>query len=97
MVENAYCQCNPPEKVDVVRRELPPLFRYIRRLLCTELNKKNCESTLRVLRKLNWTDPQVGYSPSTLSMLMPVLGFHVFAENVHKNLAGAIHECELDG
>ncbi|KAG2176033.1 hypothetical protein INT44_000512 [Umbelopsis vinacea] len=59
MVENAYYQANPPDRSAIVKKERPPLERYIRKLVYGDLNKKTLEKILKQFRKLDWTDPKI--------------------------------------
>ncbi|CAO3671679.1 unnamed protein product [Umbelopsis ramanniana] len=59
MVENAYYQANPPDRSAIVKKERPPLERYIRKLVYGDLNKKTLEKILKQFRKLDWSDPKI--------------------------------------
>ncbi|CAG8551824.1 10052_t:CDS:10, partial [Dentiscutata erythropus] len=59
MVENAYYQCNPPDRTATVKKERPVMELYIRKLIYSDLNKKTVEKVLKLLRKLKWDDKEV--------------------------------------
>ncbi|KAG0357792.1 hypothetical protein BG005_003099 [Podila minutissima] len=59
MIDNAYYQCNPPEQTTRQKREIPPIEQFIRKLLYLDLSKKNVETTHKLLRKLDWSNPQI--------------------------------------
>ncbi|KAI9003373.1 armadillo-type protein [Hyaloraphidium curvatum] len=54
MIENAYYQCNPPDKPAVSTKVRTPMEAYIRRLLYSELSRASSEKILKLLRKLDW-------------------------------------------
>ncbi|KAF9145512.1 hypothetical protein BGX30_008510 [Mortierella sp. GBA39] len=59
MIDNAYYQCNPPEQSTRQKREIPPIEQFIRKLLYLDLCKKNVEITHKLLRKLDWSNPEI--------------------------------------
>ncbi|RIA79977.1 armadillo-type protein [Glomus cerebriforme] len=59
MVENAYYQCNPPDRTAIVKKDRSVMEQYIRKLIYSDLNKKTVEKILKLLRKLNWEDKEV--------------------------------------
>ncbi|GBC04197.1 hypothetical protein RclHR1_05560017 [Rhizophagus clarus] len=59
MVENAYYQCNPPDRAAIAKKERSVMEQYIRKLIYSDLNKKTVEKILKLLRKLNWEDKEV--------------------------------------
>ncbi|KAG0277333.1 hypothetical protein BGZ95_006119, partial [Linnemannia exigua] len=59
MIDNAYYQCNPPEQSTRQKREIPPIEQFIRKLLYLDLCKKNVETTHKLLRKLDWGNPEI--------------------------------------
>ncbi|CAB4424993.1 unnamed protein product [Rhizophagus irregularis] len=59
MVENAYYQCNPPDRTAIAKKERSVMEQYIRKLVYSDLNKKTVEKILKLLRKLNWEDKEV--------------------------------------
>ena len=56
MLENAFYQCNPPERVARQVVELPPMQQFIQHLLYHVLEKKTIDKVLKLLRKLHWDD-----------------------------------------
>ncbi|KZT57798.1 ARM repeat-containing protein [Calocera cornea HHB12733] len=59
MLENAYFQCNPPERAPRQVKQRDPMELFIRHLIYDVLSKKTLDKVLRLLRKLHWEDPQV--------------------------------------
>ncbi|KAK4687311.1 regulator of nonsense transcripts 2, partial [Tremellales sp. Uapishka_1] len=56
MLENAFYQCNPPERVTREVVELPPMQSFIQHLLHDVLMKKTLDKVLKLMRKLHWED-----------------------------------------
>ncbi|TPX76804.1 hypothetical protein CcCBS67573_g01935 [Chytriomyces confervae] len=59
LIDNAFYQCNPPERPAIQHKTREPMDLYIRKLFYTDLSKRNSERILKQLRKLNWTDPNL--------------------------------------
>ncbi|EJU04317.1 ARM repeat-containing protein [Dacryopinax primogenitus] len=59
MLENAFYQCNPPERGPREVKQRDPMDAFIRHLVYDVLSKKTVDKVLRLLRKLHWEDPQV--------------------------------------
>ncbi|KAG1878110.1 ARM repeat-containing protein [Suillus subalutaceus] len=59
LLENAYYQCNPPERTPRQQKERTPLELFIRHLIYDVLAKKTIDKVLKLLRKLDWDDPVV--------------------------------------
>ncbi|EJD02975.1 transcription factor [Fomitiporia mediterranea MF3/22] len=59
MLENAYYQCNPPERAPIKEKERTPMELFIRHLVYDVLTKKTIDKVLKLIRKLNWDDAQV--------------------------------------
>jgi regulator of nonsense transcripts 2 len=59
MIENAYYQCNSPAIRIRPRKQRPPLYQFLHRLIYTELNESSVDSILILLRKIPWQDPNV--------------------------------------
>lgn len=55
MIENAYYFTNPPEVVRRIEEE-PPVFVYVRYLLCECLNRSTIEKVVSKIRLLDWND-----------------------------------------
>ncbi|KAI6032951.1 ARM repeat-containing protein [Pisolithus orientalis] len=62
LLENAYYQCNPPERPPLVEKERTPIELFIRHLVYDVLSKKTIDKVLKLIRKLDWDDPTVGHS-----------------------------------
>lgn len=59
MIENAYYQANPPDRVAVVEKKRTPMELYIRKMIYGDLNKKSLDKILKQLRKLHWEDGNI--------------------------------------
>jgi len=59
LVENAYYQCIPPDRPATVIKQRDPMHDFVRKLIYVDLNKKNIEDVLRLLRKLPWNDEKI--------------------------------------
>lgn len=59
LLDNAYYQCNPPERklAETKKRSMQEL--YIRHLIYDVLNRQTFDKVLKLLRKLPWSDPEV--------------------------------------
>ena len=56
MVENAYYYCVPPERQTKIKKEIPPLHKYIQKLLYLDLtSESSAKIVLKQLRKVNWS------------------------------------------
>lgn len=58
MLENAFYQCNPPERVAREIVELPPMQAFIQHLLYEVLMKRTQDKVFKLLRKLHWEDEE---------------------------------------
>ena len=56
LLENAYYQCNPPERAARQLKERTPMELFIRHLIYDVLAKKTIDKVLKLLRKLDWAD-----------------------------------------
>ncbi|KAI8916749.1 armadillo-type protein [Powellomyces hirtus] len=54
MIDNAFYQCNPPDKPAITAKVRPPIELYVQKLIYADLSKKTVEKILKQLRKLNW-------------------------------------------
>ena len=54
LVENAYYQCIPPDRPARKEKKLPPIVRYIHKLIFFDLNKHTVKHILQQLRKVPW-------------------------------------------
>ncbi|TRM69332.1 transcription factor [Schizophyllum amplum] len=59
LLENAYYQCNPPERAPIRVKERTTMELFIRHLIYDVLTKKTLDKVLKLIRKLNWADPTV--------------------------------------
>jgi regulator of nonsense transcripts 2 len=53
-------QCNPPDRGPRQIKERPVMEQFIRHLLFDVLSKKTIDKVLKLLRKLDWDDEEVG-------------------------------------
>ncbi|XP_013182945.2 regulator of nonsense transcripts 2 [Amyelois transitella] len=58
-IENAFYYVCPPEAPAQPKEEEPPMHQFIRKTLHEDLQKSNEEKILRLMRKLNWDDPEI--------------------------------------
>ncbi|EGO00054.1 hypothetical protein SERLA73DRAFT_88877 [Serpula lacrymans var. lacrymans S7.3] len=59
LLENAYYQCNPPERAPRQEKERMPLELFIRHLIYDVLTKKTIDKVLKLIRKLDWEDQTI--------------------------------------
>ncbi|KAF8967853.1 armadillo-type protein [Flammula alnicola] len=59
LLENAYYQCNPPERAPRQEKIRTPMELFIRHLIYDVLAKKSIDKVLKLLRKLDWEDDEV--------------------------------------
>ncbi|KAI0700874.1 ARM repeat-containing protein [Cytidiella melzeri] len=56
LLENAYYQCNPPERAARQEKERTPMELFIRHLIYDVLTKTTIDKVLKLIRKLDWND-----------------------------------------
>ncbi|KAK4055012.1 mRNA decay protein [Microbotryomycetes sp. JL221] len=59
MLENAYYQCDPPDRPIMTVKERTPMQLYIRNLFYHQLMRNTSDRILKIVRKLHWEDPQI--------------------------------------
>ncbi|BGP42681.1 mRNA decay protein [Rhodotorula kratochvilovae] len=59
MLENAYYQCDPPDRPAIPPKERTPMQLYLRHLFYNVLNRNSSDKVLKLLRKLHWEDPAI--------------------------------------
>ena len=59
LLENAYYQCNPPERTVQEIKHRTPMEQFIRHLIYDVLTKKTIDKVLKLIRKLDWNDPDI--------------------------------------
>ncbi|KDR75800.1 hypothetical protein GALMADRAFT_248514 [Galerina marginata CBS 339.88] len=59
LLENAYYQCNPPERAPRQEKVRTPMELFIRHLIYDVLAKKTIDKVLKLLRKLDWENDEV--------------------------------------
>ncbi|GAA6063250.1 hypothetical protein JCM10212_003613 [Sporobolomyces blumeae] len=59
MLENAYYQCDPPDRPAIPPKERTPMQLYIRHLFYNVLTRNSSDKVLKLVRKLHWDDPAI--------------------------------------
>ncbi|KAF5354670.1 hypothetical protein D9756_005377 [Leucocoprinus leucothites] len=59
ILENAYYQCNPPERAPKQEKHRSPMELFIRHLIYDVLAKKTIDKVLKLIRKLDWDNEEV--------------------------------------
>lgn len=59
LLDNAYYQCNPPEREVAQQKQYTPMQMYINHLIYDVLTKKTLDYVVNMLRKLPWEDEAV--------------------------------------
>ncbi|GAA5985262.1 hypothetical protein JCM10908_002591 [Rhodotorula pacifica] len=59
MLDNAYYQCDPPDRPAIAPKERTPMQLYIRHLFYHVLNRNSSDKVLKLVRKMHWEDPEV--------------------------------------
>ncbi|POY76480.1 hypothetical protein BMF94_0681 [Rhodotorula taiwanensis] len=59
MLDNAYYQCDPPDRPAIPPKERSPMQLYIRHLFYHILNRNSSDKVLKQVRKMHWDDPEV--------------------------------------
>jgi regulator of nonsense transcripts 2 len=60
-IENCYYLVKPPEGMGKIQQKIrPPIHLYIRHLVFEELNKTNVDKMIKLMRRLNWEDKEIG-------------------------------------
>ncbi|BGP57439.1 hypothetical protein JCM8202_001997 [Rhodotorula sphaerocarpa] len=59
MLDNAYYQCDPPDRPAIPPKERTPIQLYIRHLFYNVLNRNSSDKVLKLVRKMHWEDPEV--------------------------------------
>lgn len=69
MLENAYYQCDPPDRVAVAPKQRTPTHLFIHHLMYGILAKPTIDEVYRLLRKLHWNRPEVSLQQRHLPSL----------------------------
>ena len=59
LLENAYYQCNPPERKVKKEKIRSPIELFIRHLIFDVLSRRTLDKVSKLLRKLNWEDEEI--------------------------------------
>ncbi|KZS98144.1 ARM repeat-containing protein [Sistotremastrum niveocremeum HHB9708] len=59
LLENAYYQCNPPDRAPRMEKHRSNTELFIFHVIYDVLSKKTIDKVLRLIRKLHWDDPEV--------------------------------------
>ncbi|KAF8483178.1 ARM repeat-containing protein [Gautieria morchelliformis] len=62
LLENAYYQCNPPERSPLEEKQRSPMVLFIRHLIYDVLVKKTIDKVLRLIRKLDWDNEETSHA-----------------------------------
>ncbi|KAI9193580.1 armadillo-type protein [Polychytrium aggregatum] len=57
MIENAFYQCNPPNRPATSARERSPLEQYYKKLIYSDLSKRTVDKIIKQIRKFDWDNP----------------------------------------
>lgn len=58
-IENAYYYVNPPDVLQVAKKERPIMHQFIRKILYQDLQKTNTDKIMRLMRKLDWNNQEI--------------------------------------
>ncbi|KAH7108193.1 ARM repeat-containing protein [Auriculariales sp. MPI-PUGE-AT-0066] len=58
LLENAFYQCNPPERGPREEKQRAPLELFVRHIMFDMLSRKTIDKVLRLLRRLAWEDTE---------------------------------------
>lgn len=96
MIENAYYFVNPPDSTMSSKKERPPEHEFIRKILYQDLMKTNIDKILRLMRKLDWNQPDVAsYAIKCLTYAFKVKYFNIRC--LANLLAGLVSHQEFVG
>lgn len=59
LIENALYSVDPPERAAIQQKERTPVELFVRKLIYSDLNKRNVERIIKQVRKLHWEDHHV--------------------------------------
>ncbi|KAK7005600.1 nonsense-mediated mRNA decay factor [Favolaschia claudopus] len=59
LLENAYYQCNPPERAPRQEKQRTPIELFIRHLIYDVLAKKTIDKVLKLIRKIDWEQEDI--------------------------------------
>ncbi|KAF2004792.1 ARM repeat-containing protein [Amniculicola lignicola CBS 123094] len=59
LIENAIYYVNPPERAAIEQKERTPVELFLRKLIYTDLTKRNVEKMVRMIRKFHWEEEEV--------------------------------------
>ena len=60
LIENATYSVDPPERAAIQQKERTPLDLFLRKMIYVDLNKRNVERIVKLVRKLHWEEDEVG-------------------------------------
>ncbi|KAM0751324.1 ARM repeat-containing protein [Meredithblackwellia eburnea MCA 4105] len=87
MLENAYYQCDPPDRPIVAPKERTPMQLYIRHLFYHALTRNSVDKVRKLVRKLHWEDPSIVeklHSAFTKVWKIKYSNVHLFAVLLHE-------------
>ena len=91
-------QCNPPERGPREEKQRPPMVLFVRHLIYDLLSKKTIDKVLKLLRKLDWNNPQVRcsiYSLTSVLTTLPDLSGNL--QRVHQTLESQVQQHLING
>jgi len=78
IIENAFYYVDPPDTAPFVKKERPPVHEFIRKILYQDLMKANTDKVLRLMRRLDWEDPDLSeYAVKCLIMAHNVKYYNI--------------------
>ena len=78
IIENAFYYVDPPDTAPFVKKERPPVHEFIRKVLYQDLMKANTDKVLRLMRRLDWEDPDLSeYAVKCLTMAHNVKYYNI--------------------
>lgn len=66
LIENAVYYVDPPQRPVIQQKERTPVELFIRKLVYTDLTKRNYSKILRQIRRLHWEEKEVSFAVSLL-------------------------------
>lgn len=59
LIDNAVYYVDPPERPAILQKERTPMELFIRKLLYSDITKRNYSKILKQIRRLHWEEPEV--------------------------------------
>ncbi|KZW00324.1 ARM repeat-containing protein [Exidia glandulosa HHB12029] len=71
LLENAFYQCNPPERSPREEKQRSPMEMFLRHVMFDMLSRRTIDKVLRLMRRLPWDDPEVR-APQVLRLVRAI-------------------------